>query len=635
MKCLGTMWLKGPKGGDHQERLESFYAPQAEAYDRFRSAFLWGRKPMLAACAARVQGQRDMVWVDLGGGTAENVSMMEEFISLSHFRKIYVVDLTPSLCKVAEEKVKAKGWKNVEVVLADATAWRPKEEASLVTFSYSLSMIPGFNAAVDKATSYLKDEGLLGVADFFVSAKYDLPLRQMGWADRWFWRSIFDLDNIDLGPERRQYLDYKFSRIYEYNGRGSIPYVPLLTVPYFTWVGVKKTAADLEADIENRKERPPTFPPTFIYSLSWEDPRTDVPVLKVGKGDVVLTLTSGGCNTLELASQGAELVVSVDLNPAQTALLELKINAIKYLTYDDLWKMFGEGKHPEMEQLFEGKLAPWMSQGSQDFWRRKMYYFKSGFYYHGAMGVVLRWVYWMQVCLGMRKKVLRFCDAETLEEQVRIWDSFWFVKVFAYMPRSVYKLVQTVLAYVLLNRVVCWLGLGVPPRQYNLIDRDGREMCEYAGTTLDGAARNTRLVDDNYFYRACLSGSFSKRCCPNYLKPATYQVLKAGAVDNIVNVCDSFLTQLYARKYTRVILMDHVDWLDDGLVQELAVALREQVRKGGRIIWRSASLNPPYVPVFAKHGFKVACVHRVTDAAENGCLDRVNMYASFWYGVRQ
>ena len=108
MKCLGTMWLKGPKGGDHQERLESFYAPQAEAYDRFRSAFLWGRKPMLAACAARVQGQRDMVWVDLGGGTAENVSMMEEFISLSHFQKIYVVDLTPSLCKVAEEKVTTK-----------------------------------------------------------------------------------------------------------------------------------------------------------------------------------------------------------------------------------------------------------------------------------------------------------------------------------------------------------------------------------------------------------------------------------------------------------------------------------------------------------------------------------------------
>lgn len=50
------------------------YHPQAEqvplhADDRFRANFLWGRKPMLAACAARLAGRTDLVWVDLGGGT--------------------------------------------------------------------------------------------------------------------------------------------------------------------------------------------------------------------------------------------------------------------------------------------------------------------------------------------------------------------------------------------------------------------------------------------------------------------------------------------------------------------------------------------------------------------------------------
>jgi hypothetical protein len=37
--------------------------------DRFRSSFLWGRKQMLAAVAARLRHQTDLVWVDLGGGT--------------------------------------------------------------------------------------------------------------------------------------------------------------------------------------------------------------------------------------------------------------------------------------------------------------------------------------------------------------------------------------------------------------------------------------------------------------------------------------------------------------------------------------------------------------------------------------
>jgi hypothetical protein len=39
------------------------------ADDKFRSRFLWGRKPMLAACAARLADRNNLVWVDLGGGT--------------------------------------------------------------------------------------------------------------------------------------------------------------------------------------------------------------------------------------------------------------------------------------------------------------------------------------------------------------------------------------------------------------------------------------------------------------------------------------------------------------------------------------------------------------------------------------
>ena len=40
-----------------------------DADDSFRTNFLWGRKPMLAACAVRLEEQRELVWVDLGGGT--------------------------------------------------------------------------------------------------------------------------------------------------------------------------------------------------------------------------------------------------------------------------------------------------------------------------------------------------------------------------------------------------------------------------------------------------------------------------------------------------------------------------------------------------------------------------------------
>lgn len=95
LTVLRHMWFGSKKGDDHAARLESFYGPQAAACefvqlfrtslyvsfrlkssacvacadDAFRSRFLWGRKPMLAACAARLAGASNMIWVDLGGGT--------------------------------------------------------------------------------------------------------------------------------------------------------------------------------------------------------------------------------------------------------------------------------------------------------------------------------------------------------------------------------------------------------------------------------------------------------------------------------------------------------------------------------------------------------------------------------------
>lgn len=106
------------------------------------------------------------------------------------------------------------------VMEGDAMEWRPPSgmDADLVTFSYSLSMMPEFHAAVDTALTYMEPmQGLLGVTDFFVSGKTDLPLRRMPWALRFFWQAIFDTDHIDIGPERRAYLDHRLCRVWEAN----------------------------------------------------------------------------------------------------------------------------------------------------------------------------------------------------------------------------------------------------------------------------------------------------------------------------------------------------------------------------------------------------------------------------------
>ena len=51
--------------------------------------------------------------------------------------------------------------------------------------------------------------------------------------------------------------------------------------------------------------------------------------------------------------------------------------------------------------------------------------------------------------------------------------------------------------------------------------------------------------------------------------------------------------------------MDHMDWLDASASQTVAQELSRAVAPGGRIIWRSAAMIPPYNQFIANAGFQV------------------------------
>eukprot|EP00959_Pyramimonas_sp_CCMP1952_P208570 4363150-Pyramimonas_sp.AAC.1 len=141
MQVLRAMWFPNIKGDTHQEQLESFYKTQAHLYDSYRCRMLHGRKPLVKAMPAN----KGDVWVDLGGGTGSNLEFFGA--NINDFKKVVVVDLTPSLVQVAKERVKAKKWANVDVVLGDATDQKLEglPEAGtvdLLTISYALTMIP-------------------------------------------------------------------------------------------------------------------------------------------------------------------------------------------------------------------------------------------------------------------------------------------------------------------------------------------------------------------------------------------------------------------------------------------------------------------------------------------------------------
>lgn len=237
MKVLYHMVLRPVRGKDHAARMESFYGGQADAYDGFRKRLLRGREELYKS----IDVPEDGVWVDMGGGTGSNLECIGD--DIRKLKKAYVVDLAGSLLEVASKRMKDRGWDNAEAVEADATTWTPPEgQADVVTFSYSLTMIPDWFDAIENARRILKPGGRIGVVDFYVSRKHpDEDKRRHGWPTRSFWPVWFASDNVFPSADHAPFLHRRFEaeRFDECSAR--VPYFPMpwWHVPYYRFVGKK------------------------------------------------------------------------------------------------------------------------------------------------------------------------------------------------------------------------------------------------------------------------------------------------------------------------------------------------------------------------------------------------------------
>jgi betaine lipid synthase len=356
------------------------------------------------------------------------------------------------------------------------------------------------------------------------------------------------------------------------------------------------------------------LPSSFIYSISWEDPQYDKPVLNINDNDEVLTITGGGCNIFNMLLDGAKKVYCVDLNPAQNHLFELKQKSIEKLDYENVWKMFGEGKHEKIDNILNDLD---MTNDSDLFWNKNKHYFKKGLYFYGSMGKIIYFV-------SKFNKIIGLHETKDLSEQ----RDLWWNNIYVCFLRFVMSF--NFLVMIFFNKYFFWNFCGVPKKQLNLIKYDNRKINEYLMYVFNNVFTHSHITTENYFYLLCLTGCFTKKCCPLYLQEKEFNDLKP--LVNKVNIStDYFINELEKRKYSKVILLDHLDWQDEEYVKKLSKSLYEQTTDNAIIIWRSASKYPYYNFIIQEAGFNVTCENRHHDVE---LMDRINMYASFWKAVK-
>jgi len=171
------------------DRVRRFYKWQAGLYDYTRPWLLRGRSELIDELPARLD-----VAVDVGSGTGFALPGL-----LRIARQVIAVEPSPDMRHRAQRRV-AKLAASARVTWDTRPYGTPsstRANVDAVVFSYSLSMIPEFESAVERAEVDLAPGGQIAVVDF-VSAR---------------WRPFGDFltrCHVDLGEERLEFLQQRF-----------------------------------------------------------------------------------------------------------------------------------------------------------------------------------------------------------------------------------------------------------------------------------------------------------------------------------------------------------------------------------------------------------------------------------------
>lgn len=345
---------------------------------------------------------------------------------------------------------------------------------------------------------------------------------------------------------------------------------------------------------------------TYIYNVSWEDPRMDQRVFHLNESDHVITIASAGCNVLDYIIEGAK-VTAVDFNSCQIALTELKKVAILHIDFEQFFEIFSKSNMDIFREVYPSKLRPFLSKPSAEFWDEKLPTFKS-FMYSGTSGNMSWFLFRILLPLFglgfLRHDLAAGVSSEELKQKLAKCE---------YSLRSVAWLMDNILL-----RGGCMLA-GVPERQMQL----GLHRPNNLAMVIERIFFRTDLVNDNYFYAGYILGYYKQNNCPRYLRKENYLTMRKylekgnlklvhGTLLDAIDNTDSPITVAS--------LLDHMDWMTDRMINdEITHLIRKMDPVKGRIFWRTFADNVHSAPLTWLEPVQV-----------DDHDDRVGMYWTTW-----
>lgn len=311
------------------------------------------------------------------------------------------------------------------------------------------------------------------------------------------------------------------------------------------------------------------------YSFGNEDWRTERQALQILPGNHVLCISASGDRSLNLLLDDCGSLTSIDANPIQNYLLNLKSSAMKSFDYDDYIGFLGGIPNHNRESLFFS-LLPALSQETRAFWVQNKKMIGKGVLYQGNIEKVLKGVSKV-FSLVRPRKVKKIFEIESLEDQKKYlstWDTYFFRKIFN----------------VVLSPRICRL-LAIDPGLYVHAD-PSLGLGDYIYKRMMHSLNHT-LAKDNLLFSLIFRGYIEPSAFPPYLSSEGYQIIRQR-IDRLQTTTKDVIEHLEEvedNTYDRYSLSDVASYLSREDFNNLIKNIHRTAKPGARFCIRQFSSN--------------------------------------------
>ncbi len=147
-----------------QVAIEQTYRNWAKVYDWLTPAYLLGNEKRLRReTISQLRLQAGQAILDIACGTGRNFPLIIDKIGAGG--KLVGVDYTGAMLARAREQVERRGWKNVELIQADAAQIELGQKFDGALSTLAIGVIPDYRGALKRMAAHIKPGGRLAIGD--------------------------------------------------------------------------------------------------------------------------------------------------------------------------------------------------------------------------------------------------------------------------------------------------------------------------------------------------------------------------------------------------------------------------------------------------------------------------------------